>query len=207
MGYFPFFVELSEKRGLIVGGGKVALRKVQKLLPYGPKLTVVAPEIGRQLRDIGGLILRQRAFALEDMAACDFVIAATDDHELNHRIAEACQAQRLPVNVADSKEMSSFLFPALVKRGDLSVGISTSGAGPSAAVYFKEQFEALLPENLEEILTCLRTARKMVQENVPEGGRRKELLTGLFAECVRTGQPLTEGELKEKLREVQEENR
>ena len=87
MGYFPFFVELTGKQGLVVGGGAVALRKVQKLMPYGPALTVVAPEFCGALRETSGVTLLERPFAPEDLAYRDFVIAATDDHGLNLRIA------------------------------------------------------------------------------------------------------------------------
>lgn len=205
MAYFPFFAELSEKRGLIVGGGVVALRKVQKLLPYGPRLTVVAPELGAEIRAIGGLDLRERPFAPEDLALSDFVIAATDDHTLNHQIAERCKAQKIPVNVVDCKEDCSFLFPALVKRGELSVGISTSGAGPTAAIYLKEQIEALLPERFEEILACLEKTREIVKEQIPGENARKRLLRELFYDCMRDGRPLADEELEEKLRTAQEE--
>lgn len=206
MGYFPFFAELSEKHGLIVGGGAVALRKVQKLLPYGPRLTVVAPEIGEEIRGIDGLDLRERPFVPEDLDVCGFVIAATSDRALNHQIAELCHEQRIPVNVADSKEDSSFLFPALVKRGELSVGISTSGAGPTAAIYLKERISELLPERFEEILAYLEDARETVKEQVPEECLRKRLLRDLFYDCMRAGRPLTDAELAKKLRAVREED-
>lgn len=206
MGYFPFFVELSEKHGLIVGGGAVALRKVQKLLPYGPQLTVVAPRIEEEMRSIGELDLWERPFVSGDLDVCDFVIVATGDRALNHRIAELCHEQRIPVNVADSKEDSSFLFPALVKRGELSVGISTSGAGPTAAIYLKERIAELLPERFEEILAYLEDARETVKRQIPEECLRKRLLKALFYDCMRVGRPLTDAELAEKLRTVRKED-
>ncbi|WP_298024136.1 bifunctional precorrin-2 dehydrogenase/sirohydrochlorin ferrochelatase [uncultured Dysosmobacter sp.] len=204
MGYFPFFVELSEKQGLIVGGGTVALRKVQKLLPYGPRLAVAAPELHGELRTICGLELRERPFVPEDLEGCDFVIAATDDHALNHRIAALCRERGILVNVADCKEDCTFLFPALVKRGDLSVGISTSGAGPTAAIYFKERIADLLPERLEEILAYLEAARETVKDQIPEESRRRQLLRELFDECMRAGGPLPGTALPEKLQAAQE---
>lgn len=206
MGWFPFFVELSGKRGLIVGGGTVALRKVQKLLPYAPDLTVVAPEIGAEIRAIGGLDLRERSFLPEDLEDRDFVIAASDDHGLNHRIAELCKARRVMVNVVDCKEDCSFLFPALVKRGSLSVGISTGGASPTAAVYLKEQFAALLPERFEEILAYLEAVRGPVRERFPEEADRKRLLAELFAACMEAGRPLTDAELAETLGTAEEDH-
>ena len=130
MAYFPFFVDLSGREGLIVGGGAVALRKVQKLLPYGPRLTVVAPEISPKFEELEQVDLCRRPFAAVDLDGCDFAVAATNDRQLNHYVAELCGQRRIPVNVADSKEDSAFLFPALLRRGELSVGVSASGAGP-----------------------------------------------------------------------------
>ena len=205
MGYLPFFVELTGTQGLVVGGGAVALRKVPKLMPYGPALTVVAPEFCGALRETSGVTLLERPFAPEDLAYRDFVIAATDDHGLNLRIAELCRTRRLPVNVVDCKEACTFLFPALVKRGGLSVGISTSGAGPTAAVYLKERFAELLPERFEEILTFLESVRETAKVQLPEPGR-KRLLTEVFSACMEAGRPLTDAELAEALCRAREED-
>ena len=113
MAYFPFFVDIENQDCLIAGGGAVALRKVEVLLPYGPRITVVSPEIGPEMealangRETGGqeaeIILKRRPFSMEDLDGRDFVIAATDNEELNHRISEACKAQRIPVNVVDGR--------------------------------------------------------------------------------------------------------
>ena len=155
MAYFPFFVDLSGSRGLIVGGGAVALRKVQKLLPYGPELTVVAPELRREFEELEGLELARRPFDEGDLEGRAFVVAATGDRQVNHRVAELCKARRIPVNVADSREDSSFLFPALLRRGALSVGVSAGGASPAAAAWARDRFAQAVPERLEDILQFL----------------------------------------------------
>ena len=116
MAYFPFFVDLEGQRGLIVGGGTVALRKAEKLLPYGPALTVVAPEPVSELAALP-VELTRREFQPEDLDRADFVIAATDNEEENHRISALCQGRKIPVNVVDDKEACSFLFPALCGEG------------------------------------------------------------------------------------------
>ena len=130
MAYFPLFVDLDGRTGLIVGGGAVALRKAQKLLPYGPRLMVVAPEINPGFRELQGVELLQRPFADADLDGCAFAVAATDDRALNHRVAKLCGQNSIPVNVADSREDSTFLFPALLRRGELSVGVCGGGLGP-----------------------------------------------------------------------------
>lgn len=203
MAYFPFFVDLSGRRGLIIGGGAVALRKVQKLLPYGPRLTIVAPEIRPEFRELEQVDLCRRPFAAADLNGCDFAVAATDDRQLNHRVAELCGQRRIPVNVADSREDSTFLFPALLRRGELSVGVSASGAAPAAAAFVRDRFAQVLPDGLDGILEFLDQIREPVRQVVPDGKVRKKLLASLAADCMEAGRPLTEEEFHQKLADAE----
>lgn len=207
MGYFPFFVELSGQPGLIVGGGSVALRKLEKLLPFGPRLTVVAPEIDPAIRQLEGVRLLECPFAPEDLEGQAFVIAATDSRPVNQQVAALCRARRILVDVADDGSEGTFLFPALVRRGDLTVGISTGGASPGAAAYLRRQVEALLPQRLEEILDFIQTQREQIKSEVPEEARRT-LLRRLLEQAMAFGRPLTGEETEHIWRAVmaQEEN-
>ena len=203
MAYFPFFVDLSGSRGLIVGGGAVALRKVQKLLPYGPELTVVAPELRREFEELEGLELARRPVDKGDLEGRAFVVAATGDRQVNHRVAELCKARRIPVNVADSREDRSFLFPALLRRGALSVGVSAGGASPAAAAWARDRFAQAVPERLEDILQFLEHAREPVRQAVPDGETRRRLLMALASDCMEAGRPLTEEEFRRKLADAE----
>lgn len=194
MGYFPFFVDLEDKRGLVAGGGTVALRKLEKLLPYGPRLTVVSLEFREEIRRLPGLTLLQRAFCEDMLEGQYFVIAATDDRELNHRISRLCQEKHILVNVVDDKEACSFIFPSLVKRGKLSVGISTQGASPTGAIRIKEQLCRWIPENFDEILEFLERKRPAVKAMIPEEERRGEIFSRLYERCMEEGRGLTEEE-------------
>lgn len=191
MAYFPFFVELDGQEGLIVGGSTVAQRKIEKLLPYGPRLTVCAPNISPAIRAISGLTLVERAFTPELLEGKAFVIAATDDPELNHHISRLCGERRVPVNVVDDRDYCSFLFPALVKRGGLSVGISTGGASPSAAIYWKKRIDGLVPEDTGDLLDYLDGLRERVKQAVPDEMARAEIFSILFHTCVENGWPLS----------------
>lgn len=192
MAYFPFFVELEEQEGLIVGGSTVAQRKIEKLLPYGPRLTVCAPDISQAIWAIPGLSLVERAFTPELLEGKTFVIAATDDPGLNHHISRLCRGRRIPVNVVDDREYCSFLFPALVKRGPLCVGISTGGASPSAAIYWKKRIDALVPEDTGDLLDYLNGLRERVKQAVPDEMARAEIFSILFHTCVEHGWPLSD---------------
>ena len=192
MAYFPFFVDLEGKHGLIVGGGAVALRKAQKLLPYGPRLTVVAPKLKAEFWELYGVEFLRRPFAVTDLDGCAFAVAATDDRALNHRIAELCKKQHIPVNVADSREDSTFLFPALLRRGELSVGVSASGAAPAAAAWTRDRFDQILPDRLEDILQYLENIRELLRQAVPDGETRRRLLAVLAAGWMGAGGALAE---------------
>lgn len=195
MPYFPMFVDLTEKPVLIVGGGAVALRKLQKLMPYGVKPTVTAPQIYPEIAALPNVKLRRREFSPRDLRPRPaLVIAATDDKAVNRAVSDLCQKRHIPVNVADDPALCTFLFPALVQQGSFSAGISTGGASPTASAYFKELLREQLPENLEDLLSWLESMRPALKASIPEQGRRAAAFRGLFEACMAKGQPLTEPE-------------
>lgn len=195
MPYFPFFTDLSGRPGLVVGGGTVALRKIEKLLPFTQKLTILAPSICPAIRAIPGLTLVERSYTPGDEEGMTFVIAGTDSREVNRTISERCQAARIPVNVVDDAELCTFLFPALVQRGELTVGISTGGSSPTAAICLKEQINRLLPERFDEILDFLHAERDHMKADFPTESARHVLLRKLFYAAIEAGRPLTAEEV------------
>ena len=193
MGYFPFFMEMEGRNGVIVGGGKVAARKVEKLLMFGPDLTVIAPNIEVCVKKQGELLqedaaaslhFREREFRSEDLYGADFVIAATDDEALNGRIADYCREQRVPVNVVDDREKCTFFFPALVKEGPLTVGISTDGKSPLASSWVRREINGMLPEGIGKVIDLLGQIRPAVMALDMEEEDRKELFEKLFSYCM-----------------------
>lgn len=201
MSYFPFFVDLSDKEGLIVGGGAVALRKIEKLLPYGPKLTVAALEFAEEIEEMEGIRVLRRAFSPDMLEGKYFVIAAADDRELNRRISRLCGERGILVNVVDDRDECGFIFPSLVKRGRLSVGISTEGASPSGAVWVRKRLEKEIPENFDRILEFLDGKRAAVKSEIQEEKRRSRFFAELFDKCVKMGRGLTDEEFWGLLRE------
>ena len=192
MSAFPMFVELGGKNCLVVGGGAVARRKAEALVNFGAEVTVVAPEIEARLRENPGVTALLRPFREADLQA-DYllVIAASDDPAVNARVTELCQARRIPVNRADENGSGGFLFPALVKKGDLTVGISTGGASPKAAGFFRRLIEAALPEKTGQMLDYLRRVREELKVRHPKGETRRALLEAVAEETLRKGAPLT----------------
>lgn len=142
MACFPMFVDITGKSCLIVGGGKVALRKAKTLLDFGAEVTVLAPEICPELAQLPVTVVK-RTFQTADCAGHVLVVAATNKREINHQIALFCQKAVIPVNVIDSREESSFLFPAYRKEGDVVAAFSGSGDSPLIAQKLKER--AVIP--------------------------------------------------------------
>ncbi len=190
MGYFPFFMDIEGWQGLIVGGGVTASSKVRKLLPFGPKLTIVAPEISKELLENPEICCLQRIFRDEDIDGRMFVIAASDQREVNAHVGRLCRKRNIPVNVADDKEACSFIFPALVNDGQLTVGISTGGVSPSVSSWIRKKLEAELPEGMDEILESLSAFRALVKERIQDPGKRKEVLQDAAFWCMEEQSPL-----------------
>lgn len=190
MAYFPLFQDLENRTVLIFGGGKVALRKAEKLLPFGPKITVIAPEILPKLEAMALTPVR-REFREEDISPDVFcVIAASGSREVNRRIGEVCRKKNIPVNVVDDPALCTFLFPSVVKKGPLTVGITTSGSSPTAAIWVREALEQLLPDALEEILLWLGQQREPIKAALPTEQQRTACQRKLFAACMEQAGPL-----------------
>ncbi len=195
MALFPFFVHIEGREGLIIGGGKPALDKVDRLLPYGPKLKLIAPEFRAELEQNPALELIRRGFREEDLDSCPaFVIVAGDDVQENHRISELCRERKIPVNVVDDREYCDFIFPSLIARGNLSIGICTDGASPATSVLLKRKIEAQLPDHIEEVLNFLYQKRPSIMASIPDKKQRYEFYYKLSAHCMEKNRALTEEE-------------
>lgn len=185
MPHFPMFIDIKEKPVLIVGGGKIALRKIKKLQGYGPCIHVVALDIIPEILEIEGLTITKRAFQETDLEEeLAFVIAATDDKEENRRIAELCHSRKIMVNVVDDLFACGFLFPALVQKGTFSAGISTGGASPVAAAHYRRKLEEIVPENIDEILSYMEAQRESVKRENADPAVRAKLFHDMFDECL-----------------------
>lgn len=202
MGYFPFFVDIEGKNCLVVGGGRVARHKLEKLLPYGARLTVVAPGIApglaRYARE-NDICVIDRAFEPGDLTGAGFVIAASDDREVNAEIGRLCREKGIPVNVVDDREACSFIFPSLVKTGRLSIGISTEGASPEAAASLRSQIASLIPADMEEILDYLDGLRPLARTYIADREQRAAFLRDMARVCMDTNAVFDEQETMQRL--------
>lgn len=187
MAYFPFFVDIGGKNGLIAGGGRIALHKLQKLLPYGAKLKIVAPEVSEVMERTAlenDICVIKRAFEPSDLNEMFFVIAASDDAKVNAEIGRLCRERGILVNVVDDKEACSFLFPSLVKEGNLSIGISTEGTSPEVAAELRSRVVSMIPADMDAILAYLGSLRPLAKTHVKDTGRRAAFLKDTARVCM-----------------------
>jgi precorrin-2 dehydrogenase / sirohydrochlorin ferrochelatase len=141
--YYPIFLDVAGKPVVVIGAGKVALRKVKGLLEAGARVTVVAP---RAEKEFGGLTvtMRRRSYRPSDITGATLIFTATDSRAVNHAVAARAKRLGIPVNVADAREECSFLVPARITRGSLQIAVSTGGESPRIAAALRRRIEEAL---------------------------------------------------------------
>ena len=183
MAYFPMFVQLKHKKCLVIGGGNVALRKIQVLKDFEADVTVIAPEMNSQIRQIPKICRIFRSFMEEDFEQADLVVAATDDKDVNHVISVICRQRKIPVNAVDQKEDCSFIFPSYVKEGEVVAAFSSGGQSPVITQYLKKEIKPVLTNKLGQIAQTLGTRRTMAKECI----ETEELRKAFYQELLRIG--------------------
>lgn len=181
MNYFPLMVNIDFKKVVIVGGGNVARQKVEALLPTNAQITVVSPTVTDKLKtyiDEGRAVWKQKLFEPADLDGAALVFAATNDEAVNDAVEEATQHWQL-LNRADALGRMDFMNPAVVRRGDFVVTVSTTGASPSLTRKIKADLEEQYDESYAEYVAFLKEARLLILENY-EGVAKKAALAQLL---------------------------
>ncbi len=145
--WFPLFVNLAGKRIVVVGGGRIALRRIRVLAEFTENITVIAPELHPELLSpelAGKLRVLQRAYAPGDLEGADLVLAATDDPAVDRAVREECLRLGVPVNVAGDRSLSDFFFPGIARRDNVVVGVTAGGKDHAEARRVTEQVRELL---------------------------------------------------------------
>lgn len=145
--YFPMFVDLSNKKVVVVGAGTIAKRRIRSLLDFTNHLVVVAPEVNRELKDLeesGRLIILKKKYDREDLYGADLVIAATNDTQTNNDIYSVCKCMGITVNVCSDKNKCDFYFPGIARKDQIVVGVTASGADHKKAKTVIERIREIL---------------------------------------------------------------
>ena len=209
--YFPVFTQIEGKRCLIVGGGKVAARKVHTLLQYRADVVVIAKKVCDEIKEIlpeksifEDFIKNEESDFLEkEIQKAFLVVAATSSREENHRAAELCHAYHILVNVADSEAESSFIFPSVVRKGNISIGINSGTGSPAVSKQIRCQIEKAVPDYYADSAIFMGELRQYVKANFEEEAMRRYILKTAAAKAFSKERVLTENEIKEIIRQGQ----
>ncbi|ANF27479.1 siroheme synthase CysG [Stutzerimonas stutzeri] len=195
MDFLPLFHNLKGRSVLVVGGGEIALRKARLLSEAGAVLRVVAPEVEAQLSELvaqGGGQTILRGYLAGDLSGCVLAIAATDDEPLNEQVSEDAKALGMPVNVVDSPQLCTVIFPAIVDRSPLMIAVSSGGDAPVLARLMRARIETWVPAVYGELAGLAKKFRSEVKAKFADVQQRRvfweEVFQGSVAERALAGQ-------------------
>ena len=144
--YFPMFIDLTDRKIFVAGGGRIARRRIEALVKFGADIHVAAPRVCPEialLAEEGKIKILLREYRPSDLDGMEFAIAATDDREVNRAVYAECRKRGIPVNVADDKTLCDFYFPALVLTDDVVIGIGSGGESPGRVKEVRQRIEKL----------------------------------------------------------------
>jgi siroheme synthase-like protein len=164
--YYPVFLSLSGRKCVVVGGGQVALRKVITLLQHGADITVISPRLCKGLREIDGtgkIQIRHRAYQSGDMEGGYIAIIASGNRTVNRQASLEARRNKSLVNVVDDPALSDFIVPSIIRRGSVSVAISTAGKSPALARKIRIMLEGKLDGEYAELALLIEGVRREVK--------------------------------------------
>jgi precorrin-2 dehydrogenase/sirohydrochlorin ferrochelatase len=180
--YYPICLDLEGKCCLVVGGGKIAERKIVTLLDYGAKVRVVSPKVTSEITNLlrqGKIWYEEREFQPGDLTGAFLVIAATNIDQINKTVAREARRHGLLINVVDAPADSTFILPSVLKRGDLAISISTGGKSPALARKIRQDLEAQYGREYEILVDILGSLRPDILRMEPDIEKRRGLFQRL----------------------------
>jgi uroporphyrin-III C-methyltransferase/precorrin-2 dehydrogenase/sirohydrochlorin ferrochelatase len=212
MKLYPLFANLTDRSVLIVGGGEVAARKCEALLGTGAHVRVGAPALNERLGEwarLGRITHLQGPYQSTWLDDAWLVIAATDDIDVNRRVADDAAARRILINVVDNTTLSSFHVPAVIDRAPVQVAISSGGNSPMLARWIRERVELVLDHALGPLATLLEKSRRAIRFRYRDIVARRRfydrVLGGSIWQLLRAGKvAAAETELRRSLRQPEQ---
>ncbi len=207
---YPIFVDLHNRRIVVIGGGDVAERKVKTLLAHGAKVTVIAPEATEEINELassGAIELERRPYEPGDLAGAAIAFSACGIPEVDDDVLAEAHERNCLVNVVDVRDKCDFYVPSLVERGPLSIAVSTQGTSPSTARDLRKRFEREFDTSWGAYLNLMGGFRALVQERIsgPASARRPYYDAASLADWrdrLAKGESLTAEEAFEEVRET-----
>lgn len=184
---YPVMLDINDKQAVVVGGGRIAYRKVIGLLQAGAKITIISPEITKGIEELmisHQIIWHKKVFERTDLDFAFIVIAATDSEQVNKHVALSVAAHQL-INVVDHQVLSTFHVPAKLTRGDLTISVATDGASPTLAKVIRDELAEVYDESYEKYLEFLSQARLKINHTDLSSEIKIDLLKTITDEVYR----------------------
>ncbi len=192
MPYYPIFLDVKNKKCLVIGGGTVALRKVDMLLDCEAKVTVISPHLCDGLEKLGEKVkVARHKYRSDDIEGAFLIVAATDDPATNERIARDAEERGILINVVDVPALSNFIVPSYLRRGDLTIAVSTGGKSPAMARKLRTELETEFgPEYAGLIAVAEKVRIELKEKEIRVSGDawQEALEIGDLLELIRSGQ-------------------
>ena len=176
--FYPIYLNLKGKRVVVVGGGEVAERKIESLLETDASINVISPEVTSRILKLATerrVELHRRPYRDGDCSGATLVLSATDDNATNQSVFEEARKAGALVNTADQPALCDFIMPAVVRRGEVAIAISTSGTSPGLAARLRQKIARLIGPEYGHLAQLLSEARPLIRRRIPEQAGRKEL--------------------------------
>jgi len=168
VGYYPVFLEMKDRTCVVIGGGAIAERKVAGLVAVGANVTVISPGITDGLKELleeGAIRHVAREYQASDRAGYDLVFVATDNSEINAAVFSEARSLRIWVNSADDPDHCDFILPAVIRRGELTVAVSTGGATPAVTRAIREELDDYFTADYAQLVAIAAEVRRRLKAN------------------------------------------
>jgi len=176
--FYPIYLNLRNKRVVVIGGGDVAERKVESLLHTGAEVSVISPDVTARLAELAenqAIQIQRLAYRAGDCAGAALVFTATDDAEVGAAVFREATDSGALVNTADQPALCDFIMPAVVRRGDISIAVSTGGTSPGLAAQLRNRIAGIIGPEYAQLAELLAQVRPEIRRRIPDVDRRKAL--------------------------------
>ncbi len=184
MKYYPLFLNLKDKKAVVVGGGRVADRKTRTLLKTGARVTIISPTLTvslQELEDKKKIVHIKRSYKKGDIKDAFLVVAATSSVRTNSQVARDARSL---INVIDTPSGGNFIAPSIVRRGPLTIAISTEGASPALSKAVRKELEKLYGREFALYLKFVESVREKAMRKIPDNKKREKFLKSLASEKI-----------------------
>ena len=199
---YPIFLNIEDRVILVVGGGEVSTRKIERLLDYKPRIRVISLNFTEKIVQLSNekkIVIEKREFHPSDLHEVFIVIAATNNSALNKSIHSMCKKKSILVNAVDDPKNCDFFLPALITRDNLSIAVSTNGGCPGFAKIVRKKIESVITPTYGILLSKLQCIRNKIKENNHEDSKQEMLKSYLYSDICDDIDKLTIEEIEEKV--------